>query len=107
MPILGALLPSPVWLRLEPGRSLLQLSQTMSNTAAALEQRALECEQKAALTTDEAQRRTFLEIAKAWREMAADYQELSRKGATAAARPSRASRGNSLAFTRCKFASIL
>ena len=51
----------------------------MSDTAAALEQRALECERKAALTTDEAQRRTFLEIAKAWREMAADYQELSRK----------------------------
>ena len=60
----------------------------MSDTAAALEQRALECERKAALTTEEAQRRMFLEIAKAWRAMAADYQELSRKGATAAARPS-------------------
>jgi hypothetical protein len=53
----------------------------MSDPAAALRQRALECEQKAALTIDEAQRRSFLELARAWREMAADYEELSKKQA--------------------------
>ena len=53
----------------------------MSDTAAALRQRATECEQKAALTLDETQRRSFLELARAWREMAADYEELSKKQA--------------------------
>ena len=52
----------------------------MSDPAAALRQRALECEQKAGLTLDEAQRRTFLELAQAWGEMAADYEGLVRKG---------------------------
>jgi len=40
-----------------------------------LKSRALECEHKAALTTDETQRRSFLELARQWREMAADYEE--------------------------------
>lgn len=53
----------------------------MSDPAAALRQRAFECEHKATLTIDEAQRRSFLELAQAWREMAVDYEELSRKQA--------------------------
>ena len=53
----------------------------MSDPAAALRQRAIECEQKAAMTIDEAQRRSFLELARAWREMAADYEELAKKQA--------------------------
>ena len=72
----GALLPS-----LEPRRGLLQLSEAMSDTAASLEQRALECEQKARHVTNEASRQTFFELARAWRELAAAYDELGRKGA--------------------------
>ena len=53
----------------------------MSDPGEALRQRASECEQKAALTIDETQRRSFLELARAWREMAADYEELSKKQA--------------------------
>jgi hypothetical protein len=50
----------------------------MPDTAAHLIERALECERKATLTIDETQRRTLLDLAKAWRQMAADYEELSR-----------------------------
>ena len=53
----------------------------MSDPGEALRQRASECEQKAALTIDETQRRSFLELARAWREMAADYEQLSKKQA--------------------------
>ena len=53
----------------------------MSDPAAALRQRASECEQKAALTIDETHRRSFLELARAWRKMAADYEELIKKQA--------------------------
>ena len=53
----------------------------MSDPAATLRKRASEYEQKAALTIDEAQRRNFLQLARAWRAMAADYEDLSRKGA--------------------------
>ena len=52
---------------------------SMSDTAASLRQRVLECEKKAAWTEDEASRQTFLELARQWREMAADYEELSKK----------------------------
>jgi hypothetical protein len=54
----------------------------MSNTAAALEQRALECERKAAwvANADVAAQERFLALASAWREMAADYEELCKKG---------------------------
>jgi hypothetical protein len=51
----------------------------MSDTTASLLQRATECEQKAALTADERQRRSFHELAEAWRGMAADYETLSGK----------------------------
>ena len=50
------------------------LRTIMSNTVEMLKNRAIECERKANLTTDEAQRHTFLELAKAWREMAAAYE---------------------------------
>ena len=48
----------------------------MSDTATALRSRALECERKAALAKDDAARRRFLDLAREWREMAADYEEL-------------------------------
>jgi hypothetical protein len=53
----------------------------MSDTATALEQRALECERKAAwvANADEAAQERFLALARAWREMAADYEELCKK----------------------------
>ena len=54
----------------------LQLLEAMSDTAAALRNRALECERKAALAKDDAARGRFLDLAREWREMAADYEEL-------------------------------
>ncbi len=53
-----------------------------SDTGAVLEQRALECERKAAwvANTDEAAQERFLARARAWREMAADYEELCKNG---------------------------
>ena len=51
----------------------------MSDTVVSLLQHATECEQKAALTPDEKQRRSFHELAEAWRGMAADYEELTKK----------------------------
>jgi hypothetical protein len=51
----------------------------MSHTVASLRQRAFECEQKAAWTKDEASRQSFLKLAQAWREMAHDYEELSKR----------------------------
>ena len=59
----------------------------MSDTAAALEKRALDCERKAAITTDETLRRSVLGIAQAWREISADYEELSRKQAENKSQP--------------------
>ena len=56
--------------------------RAMSETIAHLIERAAQCEQKAAWTKDDAQRHTFLELAKAWREMAADYEELTQSGGT-------------------------
>jgi hypothetical protein len=50
----------------------------MSNTAADLRQRALECEHKATLVKDEAARQRFLELARHWSELASDYEELHR-----------------------------
>ena len=51
----------------------------MSDAAAALRQRAEECERKASLTTDQTQRGIFLELARQWREMAGDYETLQGK----------------------------
>jgi len=53
----------------------------MSDTAASCRQRAADCEHKATLTFDEAQRGIFLELAKVWREMASEYEKLSQKAA--------------------------
>ena len=49
---------------------------SVSDTAAALRNRALECERKAALATNDAARARFLDLAREWREMEADYEEL-------------------------------
>ncbi len=49
----------------------------MSDTAASCRQRAAECEHKAALTSDKARRGIFHGLAKAWRDMAAEYEKLS------------------------------
>lgn len=57
------------------------LCRIMPDTVERLHTRAQECERKAAMTKDEVQRRTFLELARAWREMATDYEGLTRKAA--------------------------
>ncbi len=54
---------------------------SMTDTETALEQRALDCERKANLTKDEDQRQSFLHLARQWRDLAADYEELCEKGA--------------------------
>jgi hypothetical protein len=58
--------------------------EIMPDTVASLRQRALECEQKAAWTSDETQRRNFLELARAWRDMAMDYEDLTKRAEPAA-----------------------
>jgi len=50
----------------------------MSDTAASCRRRAVDCEHKATLTSNEGQRKIFLELAKAWRDMAAEYEKLRR-----------------------------
>jgi len=47
----------------------------MSDTVVGLRNRALECERKASLAEHSAVRRTFLELARQWRELAALYEE--------------------------------
>jgi hypothetical protein len=51
----------------------------MPDTAADLRQRTAECEHKASVVKDEAARQRFLELARQWSELSADYEELSRK----------------------------
>ena len=49
----------------------------LSKQAAACRQKAAECERRAVLAKDETYRRTYLELAQMWSEMAAHGERLS------------------------------
>jgi hypothetical protein len=62
----------------------LEMGTEMSEQVTACLEKAADCERRALLAADEAQRKTYLELARLWRDMAQQAEMLKRRLARSA-----------------------